>query len=67
MVEPTETESREVLDNAIAAFRAIYKKIIESPESVAASPVTTPIKRLDEVGAARHPILKYDFSGEKAE
>lgn len=67
MVEPTETESREVLDNAIEAFRAIYKKIIDSPAAVAASPVTTPIKRLDEVGAARHPILKYDFSQEKAE
>lgn len=67
MVEPTETESKEVLDNAIEAFRAIYKKIIDSPAAVAASPVTTPIKRLDEVGAARHPILKYDFSQEKAE
>jgi glycine dehydrogenase subunit 2 len=61
MVEPTETEAKEVLDNAIDAFIAIYKKMIESPVSVTASPVTTPVRRLDEVHAARDPKLKYTF------
>ncbi len=59
MVEPTETEAKEVLDEAIDAFIAIYKKIIETPDSVTACPVTTPVRRLDEVGAARNPVLKY--------
>ena len=62
MVEPTETESRETLDDAIAAFRKIYDSIISSPASVSASPVTTPMRRLDEVKAAREPVLKYEFS-----
>ncbi|MGN1382880.1 MAG: aminomethyl-transferring glycine dehydrogenase subunit GcvPB, partial [Eubacterium sp.] len=64
MVEPTETETRETLDNAIAAFRKIYEEIIKAPKTVAASPQTTPIKRLDEVGAARHPVLRYNFDQE---
>ena len=59
MVEPTETEAKEVLDEAIEAFIAIHKQMMESPESVMACPVTTPVRRLDEVSAARHPILKY--------
>lgn len=61
MVEPTETEAREVLDQAIDAFRKIYEMIIESPAAVSASPVTTPIRRLDEVKAAREPVLRYNF------
>jgi len=65
MIEPTETESKEVLDEAIDAFIKIYKKIQESPESVQASPVTTPIRRLDEVLAARTPVLKYGFGEDK--
>lgn len=68
MVEPTETETRETLDNAIAAFRKIYEEIIKTPSAVTASPQKTPIKRLDEVLAARKPVLKYDFNqADKAE
>ena len=52
-------EAKEVLDEAIEAFIAIHKQMMESPESVMACPVTTPVRRLDEVSAARHPILKY--------
>lgn len=62
MIEPTETESRETLDEAIDAFRKIYEKIVTTPDSVRQSPVDTPIKRLDEVKAAREPVLKYDFN-----
>lgn len=59
MIEPTETETRETLDEAINAFRAIYDKIISSPESVNAAPQTTPVLRLDEVKAAREPVLTF--------
>ena len=63
MVEPTETESRETLDGAIAAFRAIYEAMVKNPERVKATPATTPVRRLDEVTAARKPVLKYGFGG----
>ena len=64
MIEPTETESKEVLDEAIDAFIKIYDKIQSTPEAIQASPVTTPILRLDEVRAARNPILKFGFGEE---
>ncbi len=59
MVEPTETESKETLDNAINALRELHRKAYENPESLHEAPVTTPVGRLDEVGAARNPILRY--------
>ena len=61
MVEPTETESCETLDHAIAVFRELYELAQSNADALHAAPVTTPIGRLDEVGAARHPVLKYDF------
>lgn len=61
MVEPTETESRETLDHAIAVFRELYELAQSNADALHAAPVSTPIGRLDEVGAARHPVLKYDF------
>ena len=63
MVEPTETESRETLDHAISVFRELYKMAYEAPDALHAAPVTTPVGRLDEVEAARHPVVKYDFEG----
>ncbi|MGF0033178.1 aminomethyl-transferring glycine dehydrogenase subunit GcvPB [Bariatricus sp. SGI.154] len=62
MVEPTETESRETLDEAIQVFRNLYEMAEKEAESLHAAPVTTPVTRLDEVGAARHPVLRYQFS-----
>lgn len=61
MVEPTETESKEVLDHAIEVFRKLYNDALENPESLLQAPVTTPVTRMDEVEAARHPVLKYKF------
>ena len=61
MVEPTETESKEVLDHAIEVFRKLYNDALEKPESLLQAPVTTPVTRMDEVEAARHPVLKYEF------
>lgn len=59
MVEPTETESRETLDEAIAVFRKLYETAVSDPESLHQAPVSTPVTRMDEVEAARHPKLRY--------
>ncbi|MBC5664747.1 aminomethyl-transferring glycine dehydrogenase subunit GcvPB [Dorea sp. NSJ-36] len=61
MVEPTETESKETMDGAIAVFRKLYETAGEDAESLHNAPMTTPVTRMDEVGAARHPILRYQF------
>jgi len=59
MIEPTETESKEVLDNFIDTMIKIAREIEENPEEVLKSPQTTPIKRVDETLAARQPNLTY--------
>lgn len=59
MIEPTESESRETLDEFIDAMKDIAKAAAEDPESLHKCPVTTPIGRPDEVTAARKPILRY--------
>ncbi|SHJ84332.1 aminomethyl-transferring glycine dehydrogenase subunit GcvPB [Hespellia stercorisuis] len=61
MVEPTETESKETMDKAIKVFRKIYNFAITAPDSLHQAPVTTPVTRLDEVEAARNPVLRYQF------
>lgn len=61
MVEPTETESRETLDEVIAVFREIYDKAVQNPEAAHEAPVGTYVRRLDEVRAARKPVLRYTF------
>ena len=63
MIEPTETESKETLDKAAAAYLEIYRKAYEDPEYLHNAPHRSPIGRPDEVGAARHPKVKYDFEG----
>lgn len=57
MIEPTESESKEVLDNFIDIMLKIAREIEEHPEEVLKSPQTTPIKKVDETLAARHPDL----------
>jgi glycine dehydrogenase subunit 2 len=59
MIEPTENESRETLDAFVEAMRAIVEESKTAPEKVKAAPVTTPVRRLDEVKAAREPVLRY--------
>ncbi|HEV2484943.1 MAG TPA: aminomethyl-transferring glycine dehydrogenase subunit GcvPB [Terracidiphilus sp.] len=59
MIEPTESESLEELDLFIAAMRAIAKEVEETPELVKTAPHSTRISRLDEVQAARKPILRW--------
>ena len=57
MVEPTETESKATLDHFIAALRAILEEAAATPELVREAPHSAPLGRLDEVTAARRPVL----------
>lgn len=59
MIEPTETEGKETLDYFIDVMLQIAKEAQETPEKVINAPHTTPVSRLDEVGAARNPILRW--------
>jgi len=58
MLEPTETEALENLDALVAAMGRIADKAASDPEALHAAPITTPVGRLDEVNAARHPVLQ---------
>ena len=59
MIEPTETESLETLDEFIDVMRKVAREAIECPEEVKTAPHHTPVRRLDETNAAKHPILRY--------
>jgi len=63
MIEPTETESLETLDAFVAAMREIEREARESPELLREAPHEAPVRRLDEVRAARHPILRERIPG----
>ena len=60
MIEPTETETRRNLDAFIDAMQRIAVEAREDIQILKDAPTTAPVRRLDEVGAARRPILKYD-------
>ena len=59
MIEPTESETKQVLDEFVVAMLKIAEVAKTNPEVVISAPHTTPVKRLDETLAARHPDLKY--------
>ncbi|MHB8718004.1 MAG: aminomethyl-transferring glycine dehydrogenase subunit GcvPB [Candidatus Dormibacteria bacterium] len=59
MFEPTETESRQSLDDLAAVLHAIVDEAAQDLEYVRASPHNTPITRVDEVSAARRPVLRW--------
>jgi len=63
MIEPVETESRERLDEFIAAMREIAREARENPDILHQAPHSTVIKRVDEVRAARQPILRWPGLG----
>jgi glycine dehydrogenase subunit 2 len=63
MIEPTETESKESLDNFIHIMKTIAKECTENPDVVKKAPTTTPVSRLDEAAAARDQDIKHDFCG----
>ena len=62
MIEPTETESRETLDGFTEVMKRIAEEARTSPEKLHEAPVTTPVRRLDEVTAARKPVLTWKQS-----
>ena len=58
MFEPTETETKDTLDEAAEAVISLLKEARSNPEALHSAPVTTPIGRPDEVAAARTPIIR---------
>lgn len=60
MIEPTETESKETLDEFIQVMNKIAKEAEEDADLLHNSPHTTYVRRLDEVAAARNPVLKWE-------
>jgi len=60
MIEPTETENREILDAFADAMNSIAREAKEHPDLVKGAPYTTPVGRLDEARAARKPVLRWE-------
>ena len=61
MIEPTESETKETLDAFCEAMLAIAREAAEEPELLKEAPHHRPVKRLDEVRAAKNPVVKYGF------
>jgi glycine dehydrogenase subunit 2 len=61
MIEPTETEPKERLDDFVDAMLAIAREAADDPETLKGAPYGRPVKRLDEARAAKHPVVKYGF------
>jgi glycine dehydrogenase subunit 2 len=61
MIEPTETEPKETLDAFVDAMRAIAAEAASDPQTIKDAPHTRPVRRLDEVKAAKRAIVKYGF------
>ncbi|MFP5527982.1 aminomethyl-transferring glycine dehydrogenase subunit GcvPB [Peptococcus simiae] len=64
MFEPTETESKATIDAAAEIFRKLIDEAHKNPEALHAMPTNTPVKRVDDVAAARKPIVRYDFDAQ---
>ncbi|HWZ96437.1 MAG TPA: aminomethyl-transferring glycine dehydrogenase subunit GcvPB [Candidatus Dormibacteraeota bacterium] len=60
MIEPTESESKEECDLFIEAMKSIAEEAAQTPELVKTAPHTTRVRRLDEVAAARKPVLRWN-------
>ena len=61
MVEPCETESKQLMDEVCDIYCKLYDMAYTDPEALHTAPHNTPVRRLDEVGAARNMILRYNF------
>jgi glycine dehydrogenase subunit 2 len=61
MIEPTETETKERLDTFVEAMRDIAEKAVSDPESLHSAPHHRPVRRLDEVKAAKEPVVRFAF------
>jgi glycine dehydrogenase subunit 2 len=60
MIEPTETETKETLDAFANSIREILEEAASDPEIARNAPYTTPVRRLDEATAARHPLVRQE-------
>lgn len=60
MIEPTETESKETLDEFIAVMHDIAREARETPEVVISAPHNTPVTHPDDTAAALHPVTTFD-------
>ena len=58
LVEPTETETKETLDRFAEILAEILREAREDPDIARTAPHTTPVRRLDEAGAARRPVVR---------
>jgi glycine dehydrogenase subunit 2 len=63
MVEPTETETKETLDHFAEIVAEILREAREDPSVAQHAPYTTPVRRLDEAGAARRPVVRQAMNG----
>ena len=61
MIEPTETETKERLDEFVEAMRSIAAEAASEPETLKDAPLTRPVRRLDEVRAAKEPVVRFAF------
>jgi glycine dehydrogenase subunit 2 len=61
MIEPTETEAKETLDAFADAMLAIVREAADDPDVLHDAPHDRPVRRLDEVRAAKHPVVRYQF------
>jgi glycine dehydrogenase subunit 2 len=66
MIEPTETEAKETLDEFAEAMLAIAREAAEEPELLKSAPHGRPVGRLDEVKAVKRPIVRYQFEDHPA-
>jgi glycine dehydrogenase subunit 2 len=64
MIEPTETETKETLDGFADVVRTILAEAKDDPEIARNAPYSTPVRRLDEGGAARRPVVRQPKRGE---
>jgi len=61
MIEPTETETKERLDGFVEAMRSIAAEAASEPETLKRAPLTRSVRRLDEVKAAKEPVVRHAF------
>ncbi len=66
LMEPTETETRETLDAFAEAIASVISEARENPEVALDAPYTTPVRRLDEAGAAKNPVIRQELAGDGA-
>jgi glycine cleavage system P protein (glycine dehydrogenase) subunit 2 len=61
MIEPTETEAKETLDEFAEAMRQIARDAADDPQKLKDAPRSRPVRRVDEVKAVKQPVLRYQF------